>query len=258
MSNFNAEMDSILASNNISFEKDFALLQAQCAVVILQSSTTGIASAIMPEGMALVSSEDDVEAAIKRVISDEAFTVANLRAMAKYLEAKFEDKAYDASEIAKFYELYKTSSDADKESAQIGTLRLIGNLVDTEFNRVMDDSMQTVVGADFDKIAKEFEGQGVVGVYVNLQPAIEFAINLAQVIHKAEQIGMSTEQARDANRAVGMINMVQLKAAMNSVGSRVTEEVFKNLLPKDQFELVEAMADREVHRIQSGSEHSFH
>lgn len=252
MTDFNSQMDAVLAQNGVSVEKDFAMVNLNALVFLLQASKSGFAKAVLPEGMALISSEQDVDSAVTRIVSDEAFSVANLRAMAKFVEAKFEGKDYDASEIAQFYELYKNSSDEDKITAQIGTYRLLDELMNAEVNRVGTRNGEVATSKEFDAMVEGLEPDDIRAVQRSIQPVAEFAFNIGQIIMKAEQQGKSVVEARDANRTVGFINTMILSQQIDEVGGLIVQYTFKNLLPKDQFEMVEALGQREVDRQKTG------
>lgn len=252
MTDFKSQMDQIMANNGLSIEKTFAMLNIQSLVFLLQASKSGFAKAILPEGLANVVDEKTAEEAMERIVSDEAFTVANIRGLAKYLEAKFEGKEHDTAEISQFYELYKTSSEEDKLSAQIGTLRLMDSLMNAEVNRVSESANAT--DKEFEDLLKQFEGQGMAGIYHNIQPVAEFVFNLAMVVYKATEQGKTVEEARDANRTVGFINTMLLKQQLGEVSGMLTEAMFKHNLPADQFELVEAIGEREAQRQENGND----
>lgn len=251
MTDFKSQMDQVLAANGLNVEKTFAMVNMQSLVFLLQASKSGIAQAILPEDMAKVVDENTAEEAMGRIVSDEAFVVANIRALAKYVEAKFEGKKHNISDIAQFYELYKASSDEDKVTAQIGTLRILDRLMSAEFNRVRGDEPE-ITDSDFEELLKAFEGQGMAGIYHNIQPVAEFVFNMGMVIFKAVELGKTVEEARDANRTVGFINDMLLKRQLQEVSGLVVEAVFKHNLPEDQFNLVEAIGEREAQRQETG------
>lgn len=252
MTDFNSQMNAVLANNGVSVEKDFAMVNIQALIFLMQASKSGFAKAILPESMVVISSEDDVDAGLERIVAEEAFAVANLRALAKYVEAKFAGNEHDTAAVEQFYELYKTSSDEDKFSAQVGTLRLLDQLMSDEVNRVGGHNGELSTSKEFDEMLEQFEGQGVAPLYHNIQPVAEFVYNIAQVIFKATEMGKTVTEARDANRKVGMINTMLLKQQLGEVGGFVVKTLFKTLLPEDQFQLVEAIGEREEARLESG------
>lgn len=256
MTNFKSQMDAILAQNGLDVPSAFGLLPVQTIVALMQTGKSGFAQAALPEGLAMVSTSEEVHAMIQRLVTDEAFVVTNLRALAKYLESALAGKEHDVADIAKFYEAYQSASDADKRDAQIGTLRLIDAAMNAEVNRVRelrkDKEIPEATDADFNNLLAAFEGQGMAPIFANFEPALEFALSTAQCIYKGLSAGHTLEESLDGSAKVLMFNNILMKAAGESLSGEIIGATFKNLLPADQFELVEAMGQREAQRLDEG------
>lgn len=260
--NFDVQMDEILAANNIDMSKTFGATQLKAYAVAIQSAGN-FAPLVLPSELAIVKEPQDVPVAIKRVVSDEGFFLATLRAAALFVTAKIKGEQYDSAKVSEFYELFQKSSDADKLVAHVGTLRLFADILVAETKRCMiADGKPDVEGTVaeitelFDEVVKDAladKPEALGRLQVNLEQGVMLVTLMGQTIQKAEANGETVERALDINRETGQLNGMMLGMLCVKVATDIVRETFALVLPKDQFDIVEALAEREVEKDFSGS-----
>lgn len=254
MTDTNAIIDTLLAQNGLS-DKIFSDTKLRTMMVVVQSQEK-FAVQILPAELATVKSSDDVEVAIQRVVSDDAYFLSTLRGLALYIRAKFDGKEHDKEAVQKFYDLYQTSSPEDQLTAKIGTYRLLIDILGDESARCVAKDGKEGLGDIQAQIAERFESvlndDGIEGLSISLEQPVSLLVCLGQVLAKAEEIGDDVETARDINRKTGQMNCMFLEMISEQVGGKVVQATIQSKLTPEQYEIFDAQLDKAI-RQEEGS-----
>lgn len=239
-------IDTVLASNGLT-NKDFADSKV-IAIAIAVASSASMPPRILPESMQTISAASDIPAALQRFASDRGLVLSTLRAVALYIRAAFDGDTskYSSADVQGFYDAYQTATDADKRIALVGTLRMFDDIMTEELMRVAPEAAGLLdqTGVNFDGFVQETADEPDAILLYNLEGAISFAVNLAQVILKEHEVkGQTITEAREEYRGIGQILGKMMDLMTSRIVGDVLKQSFKAKMSEEDFNTVEAILE---------------
>ena len=225
--------------------KNEDLLCASKTVVVTIAGNKAFKATIIPEGLDIVNSGEQVDDAIKRVITDDAYTVSLVDGLGRFTDAKINGKSFDKQSVQKFYDNFTTLSLDQKRETIFAVFDNLNKILEQEVNRVdpsfPDDTHREI----YAELIAGMSEEPIPAIFDAYTDALKFVMFLAQEIIRGESTGRSLEESRDHNREVGaVVQMMYEVQIFNPIMNQVVKQNFLHLLPKGSFEKLEAFVER--------------